>query len=124
MAIAVEVETVETEDAAPTVSPFKVSAKTGKTKLLVTFKITAADKVRAWRLRFKPTNRNTGKLLGSRGMVCGTGDRCGSPTARTLNVASPLTTSQEMQESQIASEADGEYEVKGWALSEADGWSS
>ena len=87
------------------------------------FTVTATGVIRAWRARLKPTNRNTGKLLGSRGMVCGTGDRCGSATAMSVSLASGKQQTLEDLYSQIA-EPDGEYEVKVFAMSEADGWSS
>lgn len=124
MAVAAEVEEILTEDAVPGTTPFKVSAKTEKNLLKFKVKATAGKTIRALRVRFKPTNRNTGKLLFSRGMVCGTGDRCGSPTAMALAHASPLTTSQVSIPEATIAEPDGEYEVKAWAAAEEEGWSS
>lgn len=124
MAVEAEVLEMTTEDAAPTASPFKVSAKATKETLTFKVKASAGAAIQAIRVRFKPTNRNTGKLLFSRGIVCGTGDRCGSPTAKSLSHASPLTTSTiTVNESQVSGEPDGEYEIKAWAAA-AEGWSS
>lgn len=124
MAISVSVEEVVTEDAVPKAAPNKISAKATKTLLTYVFKPTATSVIRAIRSRFKPTNRNTGKLLFSRGMVCGTGDRCGSSTARSLSMPSGTAVTATIEESAISAEADGEYEVKVFAVSEADGWST
>lgn len=124
MAVAAEMEEVLTEDAVPGTAPFKVSAKAEKNTLKFKVKATAGKTIRALRVRFKPTNRNTGKLLFSRGMVCGTGDRCGSPTAMSLSHGSPLTTSVISVAEATIAEPDGEYEVKGWAAAEEEGWSS
>lgn len=124
MTITTSVEEITTADAVPHVAPNKVSAKATKSTLTYKFKVTAASKILAWRTRFKPTNRNTGKLLGSRGMVCGSGDRCGSKWAYTLSMTSGTEVTGEIKETEVAAEADGEYEVKVFAMGEADGWSS
>lgn len=124
MTITADIEEVTTEDAAPTTAPYKISAKAGKNSLTFKIKVTAPGVIKAIRSRFKPLNRNSGQLVYRRGMVCGSGDRCGTPDARSLSVASPHTTGTiEIDESAIASEADGEYEVEAWAL-EPGAWSS
>lgn len=125
MTVAVEVTKITTEDAKPTTAPFKVSKKTGKREL--SFELacnSTTGKIRAIRVRLKPLNRNSGKLLYSRGMVCGSGDRCGSPVARSL-VRTPVfkTGTIALDESIVEGEADGEYEIKAWAMDGA-AWSS
>lgn len=124
MSITVSIESVETADAQPTTAPNKISAKATKSTLKCKYKTTAASAVVATRVRFKPTNRNTGKLIFSRGMACGSGDRCGSKWAFSLVAASPKEFSVELKDSEVSGEADGEYEVKAYSLSEADGWST
>lgn len=124
MTVTAEIEEVTTEDAAPTTAPYKISAKTGKNSLTFKIKVTAPATIRAIRSRFKPLNRNSGQLVYRRGMVCGSGDRCGTPEARSLSVSSPFTTGTiEVKEAAVASEADGEYEIKAWAAANEE-WSS
>jgi hypothetical protein len=124
MPTSADIEEIATEDAAPTSAPFKISAKPSKDVLSFRVKAAAGALIHAIRVRFKPLNRNSGQLLFSRGMVCGSGDRCGSPTAMSLAAASPLTTGTiTVNESQVGSEPDGEYEVRAWAAS-GEGWSS
>lgn len=124
MSIATSIEEVTTADATPTTAPFKVSAQTSKNSLSFKWKTTAAGVIRAWRIRLSPLNRNSGKLIDKRGMVCGSGDRCGEPKARSLAKASPLELTTTVAESLVASEADGEYAIQVWAMSVEDGWSS
>jgi hypothetical protein len=122
--IAADIEEVTTEDVAPTASPYRISAKAGKDTLTFKVNVTATGAMRAIRARFKPLNRNSGKLLYSRGMVCGSGDRCGSPVAKSLAHSSPfLTGTITIKESEVNTEPDGEYEVDAWAM-EAGSWSS
>lgn len=119
-----EVAVVETTtgDAVPTSAPFKISAKATKDAVTFKVKVTAGSIIKAIRVRFKPMNRNSGQLLYSRGMVCGSGDRCGSPNARSLFVESPHTTGTiSVTDAQVASEPDGEYDVSAFALAE-EGW--
>lgn len=124
MTISADIEEVTTEDASPTAAPFRISAKAGKNILTFKIKVTATGAMRAIRARFKPLNRNHGQLLYSRGMVCGSGDRCGSPVAKSLAHSSPFTTGTvTIKESEISAESDGEYEVDAWAM-EAGAWSS
>lgn len=124
MSITTDIEEVTTEDATPTVAPFKISAKVGKRTLTFKVKATATGVVRAMRVRLKPFNRNNGSLVYSRGMVCGSGDRCGSPNARSLVHASPFTSpTLAIDEAAVASEPDGDYEVKAWSM-ETGEWSS
>jgi hypothetical protein len=124
MAISTDIEEIATEDAAPSAAPFKISAKVGKRTLTFKVKATASGVVRAVRVRLKPFNRNSGNLLYSRGMVCGSGDRCGSSSARSLVHSSPFTSpTLSVDEAVVASEVDGEYEVKAWSM-ETGAWSS
>lgn len=123
MTIVADIEEVTTEDADPHSAPFKISAKPTKNVATFVWKVTAGSVIRAWRVRLNPLNRNTGQLVKKQGMVCGSGDRCG-PNTRSLAVASPLEVTTSIQESEVASEPDGEIEVAVFARSESDGWSS
>lgn len=114
--VAVNIDSVETGDSSPSAAPFRISDKTGKDVLDFAFTVTADDIIRAWRVRFDPMNRNIGQLLASRGMVCGTGDRCGSPVARSLAVTSPLEVAEEIEEAEIGANPDGEYPVEVYAM--------
>lgn len=118
MTVEVNIDSVETEDAAPASAPFRISDKPGKSKLTYSFTVTADGVIRAWRSRFQPTDRNHGRLLASRGMVCGSGDRCGSPVARSLVATSPLPNSEEINEADIHGFSDGDYPVEVFAMEE------
>lgn len=119
----VAIEELATADAGPTAAPFKISAKATKDSLTFKVKATAGSLIHAIRVRLTPLNRNNGQLLFSRGMVCGSGDRCGTPHAMSLSEASPFTTGTvTIDEAEVASEPDGEYEVKAWAMAD-EGWS-
>lgn len=122
--IETNVTEIETEDAVPLAAPYKISAKPSKSTLIFHWVTTASHTIRAWRVRLAPMNRNSGQLIDKRGMVCGSGDRCGEPKARSLAVASPLKHATTVVESEIASQPDGEIEVEVWAMSAEDGWSS
>jgi hypothetical protein len=124
VAIAVNIDSVTTADAAATTAPHKISKKATKETATFKFTITAASTIRAWRARRSPTNRNTGTLLGRRGMVCGSGDRCGTPEAFTLSMASSTQSTETTNPTELGNPADGAYEVKVFAMSEADGWST
>lgn len=120
----VAVEELTSADASPGSAPFKISDKPTKDALTFRLKVTAGSLIHAVRVRFKPLNRNSGQLLFSRGMVCGSGDRCGSPNARSLSHSSPFTTGTvTINEADVAVEPDGEYDVSAWAMAE-EGWSS
>lgn len=123
MAVGVSIETVETGDSAPTTPPHRISAQSGKDTLTFAFRVVADGVIKAWRARFQPTDRNHGKLIASRGMVCGTGDRCGSPFAFSLDANSPLDATQQVVESQIAGNPDGDYPVQVFAM-ESGEWSA
>lgn len=124
MAISAEIEAVTTEDAHPNEAPYKISAKPTKDVLTFKIKVTATGAINAVRSRFEALNRNSGQLVFRRGMVCGSGDRCGTPEARSLNAASPYTTPTiTVKEADIAYEPDGEYKVEAWAM-EPGAWSS
>lgn len=124
MSIATDIEEVTTEDATPAEAPFKISAKVGKRTLSFKVKATATGLVRAMRVRLKPFNRNKGTVIYSRGMVCGSGDRCGTPNARSLVHSSPFSSpTLSIDEAAVNSEPDGEYEVKAWSM-ETGAWSS
>lgn len=118
--VSVEIETVETSDSAPTAAPHRISAQPGKDTLTFKFKVTASDIIRAWRARFSPSNRNVGTLIDSRGMVCGSGDRCGSPFARSLSAESPMEATSDLAEAQVHSNPDGEYPVEVFAMIEGE----
>lgn len=124
MAIAVNIDSVKTADAAPEVAPHKISKVATKDSATFKFTITCVGSVRAWRARRSPTNRNTGTLLGKRGMVCGSGDRCGHPLSMSLVAASGTQFTETTDPVELGNPADGAYEVKVFAVSEADGWSS
>ncbi len=124
MSIATEITEVETEDSAPLAPPYRISAKPSKSTLIFHWATTARHTIRAWRVRVKPLNRNSGKLIDKRGIVCGSGDHCGEPKARSLATTSPLERATTVLESDVASEPDGEIEVAVWAMSAEDGWSS
>lgn len=124
MTISADMEEVLTEDADPANPPYRISAKPSKDLLSYKVKVAATGTIRAIRSRFEALNRNSGQLLFRRGMVCGSGDRCGTPDARSLLVASPFTTPTiTIAEADIAFEPDGEYEVEAWAM-EPGAWSS
>jgi hypothetical protein len=119
----VAIEEVTTEDATPTAAPFRISDKAEKDLVTFKVKVTASSIIRAIRVRFKPLNRNSGQRLYSRGMVCGSGDVCGSPDARSLLVESPHTTGTvSVTDAQVGAEPDGEYDVSAFALAD-EGWS-
>lgn len=127
MAISVNIDSVTTADAATTTAPHKISNKASKNSLTFKFTANAAGPIRAWRARLAPTNRNTGVLLGKRGMVCGSGDRCGEPTAQSLVMASGTQVSEVATYAEATAsgaKADGSYEVKVYAISAEDGWSA
>jgi hypothetical protein len=127
VAIAVNIDSVTTADAATTTAPHKISDKAGKNSASVKFTVTAAGPIRAWRMRLAPTNRNTGVLLGKRGMVCGSGDRCGEATARSLVMESGTQVTEDVTYPEAVAKgakADGAYEVKAYAVSAEDGWST
>jgi hypothetical protein len=119
----VAIEELTSGDAGPTAAPFKISAQATKDSLTFKVKATAGSLIHAIRVRLTPLDRNNGQLLFSRGMVCGSGDRCGTPHARSLSQSSPFTTSTvTINEAEVAEQPDGEYEVKAWAMAE-EGWS-
>lgn len=120
----VDIAEVTTGDGDPTVSPFRISSKPSKDSFGFTLSVSAGSTIRALRVRFEPLSRNLGRLLYSRGMVCGSGDVCGSPDARSLFLEPPYTTSPiTIDKSQLGGEADGEYDVQAWAMAD-EGWSS
>lgn len=123
MPVTVSIESVETGDSAPTEAPFRISDQPTKDTLVYRFKVVASDIIRAWRARFVPTNRNVGQLMDSRGMVCGSGDRCGSPVAFSLAASSPLEVTEQLTEGQVASSPDGDYPVEVFAMIEGE-WNS
>jgi hypothetical protein len=124
MAISVNIDSVKSADAAPEAAPHKISKKATKNSITFKFTPTATGAIRAWRARLAPTNRNTGTLLGKRGMVCGSGDRCGEATAFSVSIPSGTQITEDATYTEAEPRADGLYEVKVWAVSEPDGWSS
>lgn len=123
MAISVDIDSVTAPDAVAGTSPHKISDKTTKDSLTFKFTPTATGPIRAWRARLDPTNRNTGTLLGSHGMVCGTGDLCGDPSSMPLALASRTQVTEDVTFDE-ASEPDGDYPVQVFAISTEDGWST
>lgn len=124
MAISVNIDNVIAPDAQAEVAPNKISKQATKDSLTFKFTPTASGPILAWRARLAPTNRNTGTLLGKRGMVCGSGDRCGEATAFSVSIPSGTQITEDATSTEVGAIADGEYEVKVYALSAADGWSS
>jgi hypothetical protein len=126
MSISVNIDSVTAADAAPTVAPHKISAKATKNSLTFKFTVTSSATIGAWRARLAPTNRNTGPLLGKRGMVCGAGDRCGEPTAMSLSMASGTQVTEDAtypEATASGAKADGGYEVKVFACNGLE-WST
>lgn len=123
MSITASIEEVTTEDATPTVAPFRISEVSGKDFATIAWKAVADSTIRAWRVRFEPLNRNVGLLIEKRGMVCGSGDRCGEPTARSLAAASPLEIETVVADSDLPPEPDGDYDIKVWAMRSGE-WST
>lgn len=127
MAIVVNIDSITAADAVAGTAPHKISNKATKNSLTVKFTPTAVGTIRAWRIRLTPTNRNTGRLLGKLGMVCGSGDRCGENSARSLSMASGTQVTENVTYAEVTTggaKADGGYEVKVYAISLADGWST
>jgi hypothetical protein len=124
MAISVNIDLVKSADAEPEAAPHKISKQATKNSITFKFTPTATGSIRAWRARLAPTNRNTGTLLGKRGMVCGSGDRCGEATAFSVSIPSGTQITEDATYAESEPKADGAYEVKVWAVSEPDGWSS
>lgn len=124
MAISLTIDSVSTADAVPTTTPFKISKKATKNILTFKFTPTATGPIRAWRARIKPTNRNTGGLVGRRGMYCGGGNRCGEASSRAVSIPSGTQITEDVTFAEGEPNADGGYEVKVWAASNEDGWSS
>jgi hypothetical protein len=127
VAISVNIDSVTAPDAVAGTAPHKMSAKATKNSVTFKFTPTATGPIRAWRARLAPTNRNTGVLLGKRGMVCGSGDRCGESTALSLVMASGTQVTEDAtypEATKSGAKADGAYQVKVYAVSAEDGWST
>lgn len=122
MAVSVNIDSVHTEDAAPDEAPFRISAVPTKDKLTFAFTVVADGIIRAWRARFQPTDRNHGTLIAKRGLVCGSGDRSG-PSSFSLAASSPLEVTEQLLESQVHSNPDGDYPVEVFAMEEG-AWNS
>lgn len=124
MTITLDMEEVTTEDVTPSVAPFVVSAVNMKNFVTFKMNIEATGMIKAVRSRFHALNRNAGGLqIYRRGMVCGSGDRCGSVNARSLSVPSPFTPTVSWFQFQFPGEPDGEYTVAAWAMEPGE-WSS
>ncbi|MDQ1584497.1 MAG: hypothetical protein QOF36_2551 [Microbacteriaceae bacterium] len=121
MATAVSIDSVTTEDAAPTTAPHRISSVTGKKT--VTFKFTPtttdASNIRAWLVRFGGASRTTGTRLAGLGMVCGLW-RCGLD--RPLSIASGFQVTVDEDYPELPSSADGTYAVNVYAISDTQGW--
>lgn len=123
MTVEVSIDSVETEDAVPASPPNRISKKPTKELLTFEFSITSDGPIRAWRARLEPLNRNIGTLLGRRGIVCGSGDRCGTPDARSLDAASGASFTETTEPVELGEIPDGEYEVDVFAMSPGE-WSA
>jgi hypothetical protein len=121
VATAVTIDSVTTEDAAPTTAPHKISNQTGKNLVTVKFTATTTDasRIRAWIVRWGGSGRTTGTRLAALGIVCGIG-RCGLD--RLLSVASGFQVTVAEHYTDLPSSADGTYRVNVYALSASQGW--
>lgn len=121
MATAVSIDSVTTEDAAPTTAPHRISNKTGKDLVTLKFTPTTTDAsaIRAWIVRFGGTSRLTGTRLAGLGMVTGLW-RCGLD--RPLSIASGFQVTLPELYGQLPSTADGAYTVNVYAMNDTQGW--
>lgn len=72
----VDVVSVTTGDASPTVAPHKISAQAGKDA--ADLHVQHQDQILYYLKVVRDGNAKTGKLLFRRGLVCGANDRCGA----------------------------------------------
>lgn len=122
MATTVSIDEVTAPDASEHAAPHKISHKPTKNELTVKWTPTSSGPIGAYRVRLDPINRNTGTVLARAGMVCGTGDRCG--TCRSLKLPSGTQVTEVITDTEVGAVADGGHEVKVFACAESDGWSS
>jgi hypothetical protein len=117
----VSIDSVTTEDAAPTTAPHRISNVTGKKTVTVKFTPTTTDasRVRAWIVRWGGAGRTTGTRLAGSGVVCGIG-RVGLD--RLLSIASGFQITVDEDYPELPSSADGSYRVNIYALSAEQGW--
>jgi hypothetical protein len=121
----VSIDSVTTEDAAPTTAPHRISNVTGKKTVTVKFTPTTTDAsaVRYWSVRFTGGTRATGTRLKSLGAVCGI-SRCGAPGVKPLALPSGTQVTVDEMYPQIPSSADGTYHVYVWAMNGTQGWNA
>lgn len=121
MATAVSIDSVTTEDFAPTVSPHRISNVVGKKTVTVKFTPTTTDAsaIRAWIVRWTGSSRTTGTRLAGLGMVTGIW-RCG--VDRPLNIASGFQVTVAEDYPQVPSSADGTYRINVYAMNDTQGW--
>lgn len=106
--MATTIQSVTTEDSAPTTAPHRIGSNPSTDDASVLW-TTAAGTIRAWRVVFNG-NRKTGKRIASLGVVLGI-DRCGGPGARLLAEAGGIQRTTAFSRADTGPEADGTYPV-------------
>jgi hypothetical protein len=112
----VSIDSVTTEDAAPTAAPHRISNRPSRDTAAVRFTVGGSGSVRAWLARIGGVGLTTGKRVGGQGVICGV-TRCGeaAPLARPLGqIAEDVTYAE-------AADVDGAYTVNVYAAT-GDGW--
>jgi hypothetical protein len=126
VATTISIDSVTTEDAAPTTAPHKISNQSGKNTVTVKFTPTTSDAslLRYWRVNFAGGGtRLTGTRLKSLGAVCGV-SRCGAPGVKPLALPSGTQVTVAETYPQLPSSADGTYHVYVWAMNGTQGWNA
>lgn len=125
MSTTLTIDSVTTEDVAPTTAPHKISNVTGYKNVTIAFTPVTSDAspIRSMRIIFNSTVRNwpTGKLMYNLGAVCGL-DRCGAPGVKPLAAAHNVQRTHTDTYPETGGPADGGYPVYVWALSGTQGW--
>lgn len=123
MATAVTIDEITAPDASSHAAPHKISDKSSKNSLTVKFTPTSAAAIRKWIMRYEATNRNTGRVLGRLGAVCGSGDRCGVATTMPLALPSGTQVTETITYTETGPGSDGDHVVTvyAWANGEASG---
>lgn len=123
MATVVTIDSVTTDDAAPTAAPHRISNKSGRNTVTVKFSpVPASGQVRYWSVRLGGISRKTGTLLRSLGGVCGI-SVCGPDTRALLLPFGAQVTVAEAY-AQLPSSADGDYAVNIYAMNATSGWNA
>lgn len=136
MTVTVSVDQVTTEDVAPTVAPFKISAQAGETTATVLYTPNSTEShlccsddldcsptlacgdatngrcIRVVRMIFNGSNRGNGKRVFHAGVMCGL-DVCGGPDPGNLPLRIPQGTqrSNSLAYAATGPPADGDYDV-------------